>query len=277
MKISGIRIHNYRSIIDSEIEAHGYLMLVCANNAGKSNVVNALRTFYDDLRWAEDDFPKRGAKDDQSWIEISFALTPEEWTGLADKYKNDTKKPELVLRRHFKGEKVRNRQSNIYAVVNGVEDTELFYGAQNASTSKCGSIIYIPALTTPAEQMKTTGPSPLRDMLTFMLKRVVAKSPAYENLVKAFGDLNTEATQDKGFLAEISQPINEALKQWDVRIDLSVNPVSLEDISKNLIKPMFVDSELDDTPFGLERFGHGFQRAVIYCRSTLCFTRPKAV
>ena len=59
MKISGIRIHNYRSIIDSEIEAHGYLMLVCANNAGKSNVVNALRTFYDDLRWSEDDFPKR--------------------------------------------------------------------------------------------------------------------------------------------------------------------------------------------------------------------------
>ena len=264
MKISGIRIHNYRSIIDSEIEAHGYLMLVGANNAGKSNVVNALRTFYDDLRWSEDDFPKRGAKDDQSWIEISFALTPEEWTGLADKYKNDTKKPELVLRRHFKGEKVRNRQSNIYAVVNGVEDTELFYGAQNVSTSKCGSIIYIPALTTPAEQMKTTGPSPLRDMLTFMLKRVVAKSPAYENLVKAFGDLNTEATQDKGFLAEISQPINEALKQWDVRIDLSVNPVSLEDISKSLIKPMFVDSVLDDTSFGLERFGHGFQRAVIY-------------
>jgi len=264
MKISRIRIHNYRSIIDSEIEAHGYLMLVGANNAGKSNVLNALRAFYDDLKWSEDDFPKRGANDDQSWVEICFTLTAEEWESLADKYKKDTDKPELVLRRYFRGEKVRNRQSNIYAIVNGVEDTDLFYGAQNVSTSKCGSVVYIPALTTPAEQMKTTGPSPLRDMLNFLLKRVVAKSPAYENLGKAFETLNEEATRHDGFLAEISQPINEALEQWDVRIDLSVNSISVEDISKSLIKHVFVDLELDDVPFGLERFGHGFQRAVIY-------------
>jgi len=47
MKISRVRIHNYRSITDADIEAHDYLIVVGANNAGKSNVINALRCFYE--------------------------------------------------------------------------------------------------------------------------------------------------------------------------------------------------------------------------------------
>ena len=132
------------------------------------------------------------------------------------------------------------------------------------SKAKCGEIVYIPALTTPSEQMKTTGPSPLRNMLSFMLKRVVSRSPAYTNLGRAFEDLNTEARQEDGFLTEISGPINAALDQWNVKIDLSVNPISPEDISKSLIKYAFVDSMLGDTAFDLDRFGHGFQRSLIY-------------
>ena len=45
MRINQIIIHNFRSIIDVTIEAHDYLMLVGANNSGKSNVINALRAF----------------------------------------------------------------------------------------------------------------------------------------------------------------------------------------------------------------------------------------
>ncbi len=59
MKISQIKIHNYRSITNATIAAQGYLMLVGANNSGKSNVINALRAFYDELKWSNDDFPKK--------------------------------------------------------------------------------------------------------------------------------------------------------------------------------------------------------------------------
>jgi putative ATP-dependent endonuclease of the OLD family len=59
MKLTRIRIHNFRSIIDADIEAHDFLILVGANNAGKSNVINALRCFYEDLKGTEDDFPKK--------------------------------------------------------------------------------------------------------------------------------------------------------------------------------------------------------------------------
>ena len=92
MRIQQIRIHNFRSIIDKTIEAQGYLMLVGANNSGKSNVINALRAFYDDLKWSSDDFPKVGATDNDSWVELMFELSDEEWTSLADKYKKGVTK-----------------------------------------------------------------------------------------------------------------------------------------------------------------------------------------
>ncbi len=264
MKIIRIRIHNYRSIIDAEIEAHDYLMFVGANNSGKSNVINALRTFYEDTKWTTDDFPKTGTKDEDSWIELIFKLTVDEWSGIADKYKENVTDQQITLRRYFKGDKVKAKQSNIYAIVNEDEDSDLFYGAKNVSTAKCGNVVYIPALTTPGEQMKTTGPSPLRNMLNFMLKKVVSKSKAYEELGTAFQNLNSEAKQENGFLSEIAKPINAALNQWDVKIDLSVNPISPEDISKSLVKYAFVDMMLGEAAFNLDRFGHGFQRSVIY-------------
>ena len=264
MKIENIRIHNFRSIIDADIEVHDFLMLVGANNAGKSNIINALRCFYEDVKWSEDDFPKKGTEDQTSWVQVTFKLSDNEWNNLADKYKDGVAERKIVLKRHFKGDKAKAKQSNIYAVVNGKEEDELFYGAKNISTAKCGSIVYIPAMTTPGEQMKTSGPSPLRNMLNFMLKKVVAKSTAYSQLGSAFEALNTEAKEENGFLSEIAQPINAALDQWNVKIDLSVNPISPEDISKSLVKYAFVDMFLENSSFDLDKFGHGFQRSVIY-------------
>lgn len=39
MKLRRLRIHNFRSIIDADVEVHDYTMIVGANNAGKSNVM----------------------------------------------------------------------------------------------------------------------------------------------------------------------------------------------------------------------------------------------
>jgi len=173
----------------------------------------------------------------------------------------------LVVRRYFASkekDRFKSSQSNIYAVINGELEKDLFYGAKNVGTAKDGSIIYVPALTTAAEQMKTSGPSPLRDMLNLMLKRVVADSPAFKEMEGAFVKLNDEARGEEGFLSKISKPINQAIDQWGIRFDMGVNPVAPEDITKNLIRHGFVDAMLGETSFALDRYGHGFQRSFLY-------------
>ncbi|WP_186024406.1 ATP-dependent nuclease [Burkholderia gladioli] len=267
MKLRGINIHNFRSVLDADIEAHDYMLLVGANNAGKSTIVNALRAFYDDLKWSADDFPKVGAADKDAWVQLTYQLDDDEWGSLADKYKEGVADQRLTVRRYFASAergRVQAGQSNIYGFVRGRPDEELFYGARNVSAAKLGQVLYVPALTTASEQTKTSGPSPLRNMLNFLLKKVVSKSEAYKELSAAFEKLNIEARQKDGFLSEISTPLNTAISSWSIKIDLSVNSVGPEEISKSLVKFAFVDSSLGDAGFDLERYGHGFQRSVIY-------------
>ena len=268
MKLRRLRIRNFRSIVDADIEVHDYTMIVGANNAGKSNIISALRAFYEDFKHSGDDIPKmKDGQVDESWVELTLDLTDGEWEGLADKYKEGMPDQILVVRRYFASkekDRFKSSQSNIYAVINGELEKDLFYGAKNVGTAKVGSIIYVPALTTAAEQMKTSGPSPLRDMLNLMLKRVVADSPAFKEMEGAFVKLNDEARGEEGFLSKISKPINQAIDQWGIRFDMGVNPVAPEDITKNLIRHGFVDAMLGETSFALDRYGHGFQRSFLY-------------
>lgn len=265
MKLKRLRINNFRSITKADIEVQDYLILVGANNAGKSNFLAALRAFYEDIKWSNEDAPKTGNIDGESWVELTYALTDAEWKGLANNYKADTKVRHLTVRRYFVSkDRVKANQSNIYAIVSGKPEKELFYGAKNVGTAKVGRLIYIPALTTAADQMKTTGPSPLRDMLNFMLKRVVSDSAAYKEVESAFGKLNDEARGDNGFLSKIANPINSAIEQWGIRFDMSVNTIAPDDITKSLIKLGFADAMLGDTVMALDRYGHGFQRSFLY-------------
>jgi AAA15 family ATPase/GTPase len=267
MKLREIKVHNYRSIVDATVLLSDYTLLIGPNNCGKSNLINAIRAFYDDLKWVSDDWPKVGATDAESWIELKFGLNDNEWDNLADKYKIPNGTKELQVRRYFKSDnkkRVQSGQSNIFGYVNGALDEELFYGAKNVSAAKLGEVIYVPALTTPAEQTKMTGPSPLRNMLNYLIKRVVSKSPAYATLVDAFQQLNDEAKGKDGFLSEVANPLNKAIDHWKIKIDIGVNPVEAEDITKNLVSFAFIDSALGGDGFQLDRYGHGFQRSVIY-------------
>ncbi|HZS79915.1 MAG TPA: AAA family ATPase, partial [Herbaspirillum sp.] len=87
MKLRRLCICNFRSIIDADVEVHDYLMIVGANNAGKSNFLAVLRAFYEDIKWSDEDVPKAGNNGGESWVELTYALTDAEWDGLADKYK----------------------------------------------------------------------------------------------------------------------------------------------------------------------------------------------
>ena len=267
MKLRSAQIHNYRSIGDSTIDVNDYTLLVGANNAGKSNLLNALRVFYEDLKWSGADVPQLAGIDDETWIELTYSLDKAEWDSLADKYKKGAKPNQLLVRRYFRStekDRVKANQSNLYGYVDGQLEKDLFYGAKNVAAAKLGQVVYVPALTTADEQTKLSGPSPLREVLNFLIKKIVASSPAYAAVADTFQKLNDEARGDKGFLRGIADPLNEAISSWNIKIDFSINSVKPEDISKNLVSFSFLDVSLGDASFDLTRYGHGFQRSVIY-------------
>lgn len=263
MKIEHVSVHNFRSFIDASFSLHGYTLLAGANNCGKSNLINALRIFYDDAKWTSEDWPRIGANDDEAWIEITYALTDTEHKSLPEKYHSADKR--IRFRKYLKSERVKANQSNIYAYLpDGTLEPTLFFGAKNIGQAKPGTVVYIPALSAPNDHLKTSGPSPLRNIFSFILKRMVASSPAYERLQKAFTELNTEAQRKDGLLAQLAEPMNQAIAEWGITVELDIRSLSPEDFAKSLVQHSFNEQVLGEASMPLERFGHGFQRTVIY-------------
>ncbi|MER3424581.1 MAG: hypothetical protein C4293_16525 [Nitrospiraceae bacterium] len=88
MKAREIRVHNYRSIADQTIRLGDYSLLIGANNSGKSNVIDALRTVYEkDLKFDyARDFPKFKTDDQESWVEIEYELSEQEAETIKTEY-----------------------------------------------------------------------------------------------------------------------------------------------------------------------------------------------
>lgn len=270
MKIQKIVIHNLRSIKHQEMYLEDYSLLIGENNAGKSNVIRALRIFYEEEKFNEAvDFPKFLTDDDDSWLEIEYKTTQSEQDGLKDNYKSADNI--LRIRKFLKSKNkdvVKANQSNIYAYENGKLSANLFYGAKNISQSKLGSIIFIPELSKIDDNMKLSGPSPLRNMINFVVKKIVEKSPSYTSLNKAFEGFNNNfkiEESDDGFsIKELTQSINAEMSSWNVELGFNINSVKADDLIKNLLSHNVKDGNLDWQTVSIDSFGQGLQRHLIY-------------
>ena len=270
MKLRKVIVHNFRSVLDATFEVSNYSMIVGENNSGKTNLLTALRVFYEDggLKYEQNrDFPKIDTTDSESWIELHFQTSVEEQDSLKDDYKS----PDRILRvrKYLQSDKgrVKAKQSNIYAYENGVLSDNNFYGAANVSSSKLGSIIYIPAVSKVEDTLKTSGPSPFRDLVNLVMKKVVESSNVFDELNVAFTKFNNEFKGEEvsGLSIDgIKSGVNAELIQWGVGIDIEVSPIKSDDIVKNLLKPHIEDHKLNGQRVDIASFGQGLQRHLIY-------------
>jgi len=270
MKVKTLQIHNFRSIADIEIELQPYSLLIGPNNAGKSNVIAAIRVFYEKgLKYDRArDFPKFATSDGESWIEIEYEPSADEFETLKEEYRlpGGTLRVRKFLESNEKDEEGKQR-NGIYAWVNGCLSGSRFYGAKNVQQGKLGDIIYVPAVSKLDDQTKLSGPSPFRDLINAVLSGILESSPSYQELVGAFGEfgskLKREQSEQGHSLELLECQITEELRNWGHNLELLVNSVRSEDVAKNLIGHQIVDALLG-TPLDPAAFGHGFQRHLIY-------------
>lgn len=272
MEIKTVKIHNFRSIKEESFDLDAFSLLVGENNAGKTNVISALRVFYEEggTKYNDKkDFPKFDTDDKESWIELTFILSDEENELIKDEYKTADKV--LKVRRYFKSddkERVDPKNSNIFAYENGELSKNQFYGAKNISSAKLGSAIYIPEMSKTSDTLKLSGPSPLRDITNFVFKKIVSNSPSYSQLNTALEDFNkefkVESEGDEFSLNSLVQDINEQISHWEIDFGFKINAIKPEDIVKNLLNHYVTDRNLKDSEVDIDNLGQGLQRHIIY-------------
>jgi len=271
MKLLAAHIHNFRGILEQQIVFKDYTLLVGPNNSGKSTVLDALRAFYEkDYKFDSQDFPLFETSDKESWIDLTFALTDDEWASLADSYKGP--KQELRVRKWFetstKTHDNKGAKGSIFGYrKDGSLSNEPFYGAKNVQSGKFGDLIYIPAISKVDEHAKLTGPSVLRDLLSDILGNVVESGNAYGQLSDAVstfaGAVREERTNDGRSLAAFEDELNSLLRSWQTRFSLDFPVPSAVEIIKSMVNWKLTD-ERHGCAQDIDHYGSGFQRYFIY-------------
>lgn len=267
MQITSVKVHNFRSLVDVEFSLQNYSLLVGANNSGKTNVIDALRVFYEDSKFtAKTDIPAGDTDDAESWIEIEYKLTNSEHGSLKGEYQLENSR--LRVRKRLTG-----ASKGIFAyTTEGLLSEEQFYGTKNVQQGKLGDIIYIPAVSTLTEHMKTSGPSALRNIINGIVAKLVKSSPTFQEMINDFSKnmeaFQDETTDDNFSLSGLQNDINDQISGWDTEFRLNINPFSETEIVKNLVSFDFLDHQLSNT-LPPSNYGQGFQRHVIYTLLTL--------
>lgn len=273
MKLSKVQIHNFRAIHDATFFAKDYGLLVGANNAGKSSVIDAIRAFYEKDGYkfkTGTDFPHVATKDSESWIDLSFSLTDEEHASLAEDYKLADRT--LRVRKYFVTDrKMRDGKSASGTIfgykLDGSISDEPFYGAKNVQSGKFGDLIYIPAISRVDEHAKLSGPSALRDLLSDIMSDVVEGGAAYtvfSKSVKTFSEtVRNEKTGDDRSLSGFEMELNEMLKPWDSAFQLKFPTPTAPEIVKSMLGWDLLDL-FHGKEQSIDYYGSGFQRHFIY-------------
>jgi putative ATP-dependent endonuclease of OLD family len=286
MKAISLKLHNFRTFADTEISLSGYSLLVGANNAGKSNLIDSIRIFYEkDIKFGEvRDFPKFATADKESWIELQFKPSTQEFALLKQEYQSAD--GIFRVRKYFQSSELdddKKQKAGIYAYVGGQLSNSRFYGAKNIQQGKFGDLIYIPAVSRLDDHTKLTGPSALRDLINSVLKKIMDSSSAYGELRSAFNDnefggkLKNEVTGEGYSLSGIETAISQDIQDWGTSFELFVNPVIPDNLVKTLVGHRVHDKALGQTQ-DPKSYGQGFQRLLIFTLIKLSVpSRPSEV
>ena len=269
MELKHLAIHNFRGILDQKMDVDDYTLLVGANNAGKSTVIDCIRAFYekDGAKYSKGDVPFTGASDKSSWIELTFDLTDDEHSMLAKEYRTTDK--QLRVRKLFAaGENESRKAGFIYGYeTDGNLANQSFYGAKNVQSGKFGRIVYIPAISKVDEHAKLTGPSALRDLLYGIMSSVARDGAAYDDFtasVNKFSEtVRDEKTADGRSLEGLESAMNEMLELWHSEFRLKFDAPEVNDLIRHMVAWQFVDADHGES-LDVDQYGSGFQRYFIY-------------
>jgi len=269
VRISNFRIHNFRSIEDQAFSLQEFSLLVGANNSGKSNVIDAIKLFYGkDIKFdPENDLPKFGVKDKDSWVEIEFKLTDHEYSTLDDSYKQPENK--LKLRRWFfqSDQDGLTNQGNIYGYKGEKLSDDLFYGWKNVTLTKLGNLIYVPATSEVIDYTKLTGPSPFRDLVDLVMKNI-EESDIFKSFLddcnRFMEDLHNKKLPEGFSLKDLEDSIALELEDWNVGFNIGTTELKFKDIMKTLFSLSLIDEHLDDKFVDMNHVGQGLQKHLIY-------------
>ena len=265
MRIREIKIHNFRSVHEMTATLYAFTRIVGANNAGKSNVVDALRCFYGRKFNPDCDLPfGTNANDEESFVEVSFEGNGKDF---ADILNVDGDMVPIRIRFYFHKPSDKSLDGKYVVVDDAGMPVENVKPLRKLPDTILGSLIYIPSMSKPTDELKLTGSSALNDLMGLAFGGQYANSAAYKEFASSVSKLTNQSkaseNNDTCSLSQIEQLLSADLCQWGVKLNMEFKPLAVPDLIKSMLDIELIDDETGKV-VDVSRFGSGFQRSLIF-------------
>lgn len=260
MKISNIKIHNFRSIKDAEITVSEFNIFVGQNNSGKTNMFEALEFFFNGYKGQiEDLIYKR--KNVEMYVSVEFSNVQDGLKNMLNEKNRSTLS--LKIGDSDKVTFVRSstdvKKRKMY--INGAEVSPGtgFDTALNDFLPKFEYITTKQYYDSVAKYSKTT---PMGVMLSDVLTTILQENQQYKDFQKNFSDLfESDKSEIRAEFENIGKQVKVYLeKQFPdtTRVRFEVTPPAFDDLLKNF------NTDIDDgIETSAEEKGDGMQRALM--------------
>ena len=263
MKISRVKISNFRSIESADIAPSAFNVLVGQNNHGKTNFFEAIEWFYN----ASGDLSQIAFMRDQQ-REVSVEIEYIDIQAGIETIKNEKTKESFkkfagdrdvvrVIRRKADGGK-----RLLWDEVSGEWSAKNFAGFDRAFNDCLPRLQYVSTTTRLAEISKYGKKTPIGEMLSGVLTAILEKSPQYVQFRQKFDELFADdASEVKAELNVLAGKVKVQLEQQFpdcTKVDFGVTAPAFDDLLKN-----FETSVDDGIETSAEEKGDGMQRALM--------------
>lgn len=262
MKIESVTIKGIKSYREeTSFHSEEYNVFIGENNTGKSNILFAIRWFFNEIKLSEKDIHQTADGDPSVKILFSFEeqdRIPESIASLVE----DSKLELEAFADHNPSSK--KDQSPSYKV-NGVE-------IQNTKVRNLLDkidLIYVPSIRKLDEDFKFTANSTINRLIT---KYVIETSKTNAEFNRLYSDVSinitkiSELIEENGFKNLKVSLKNYMLDYKNIDINFRLKPPEVDDLIKKSFEAYTKNGQYDELP--IESQGMGFQRSLIF--SLLC-------
>ncbi len=266
MKITKIKITNFKSIVSTEINPSDFNVNVGQNNHGKTNFFEALRWFFDGFHREETPEDIRCALqgvNGPTEVEITFSGLQEKIKNMESTRAKNIKETvgnedEVTIKRSTDFED--GKRKKLFNIK--TKDWEDPIGADRTWGEFLPVFEYVPTSLSLEEIDAYKSTTPIGQMLSGVLSAIIEKEPEYDKFRKQFEKLfGDEKSKIRIELNKLGDKVNIFLqKQFPdgTSIKFAVENPRFEELLKN-----FQTSVYDDVETKAEEKGDGMQRAVM--------------
>lgn len=265
MRISKIKIQNFRSIKAAEVNPSNFNIFIGQNNHGKTNFFEALDWFFNGLRKGDSiekiRFGRTGIE--EVFVEVEFEGAQEgankmknaaNKTKILDVLKNQDK---IVIKRSSSGD-IKKR----IIFINGMPLEKNPTGFDNALNDFLPCFEYVSTQINPLEMVKYGKNTPIANMLSGVLSAILEQDPNYAAFKEKFEELFTMPdSRVRIELNHLSSEVKVYLeKQFPdcLSVVFEVSAPVFEDLLKNF------ETSIDDGVYtDASEKGDGMQRALM--------------